>query len=161
MKCPRCKTELRQTDCGEVGLVAVDLCPGCRGMWVDEGELDVLDDSVSSNAELLDYQKVEGVEELLDCPRCSDERLLPMTPPEAKELVIDRCESCHGFWLDEGELDKVRELLLNIDSEKSNIEYFSRPPHWSWTKWMLHSLLKTYSKELEVIGQAAQGSPKF
>lgn len=162
MKCPRCDAELRQTDCGEVGFVVVDVCPSCRGMWVDEGELDALDDSVSSNAEVLNYEKIEGSEEPLDCPRCDGEQLVPLAPPESKDLVIDHCESCHGFWLDEGELDRVREVLLDVDSaENADAEIYTRPPNWSWTHWMFYNLMKTYSKELQVVGQTAMGSPKF
>ena len=40
MKCPTCPdTLLAATD--REG-VEIDLCPGCRGMWLDHGELDTL-----------------------------------------------------------------------------------------------------------------------
>ena len=38
MLCPACKTELRQTDLGEFGLVVLDVCPECEGTWFDKGD---------------------------------------------------------------------------------------------------------------------------
>lgn len=37
MKCPACSNELMMTD--RQG-VEIDYCPGCRGVWLDRGELD-------------------------------------------------------------------------------------------------------------------------
>ena len=37
MRCPRCATELVERT--RVG-VAVDACDGCRGVWLDRGELE-------------------------------------------------------------------------------------------------------------------------
>lgn len=37
MKCPSCSTELKMSD--RQG-VEIDYCPGCRGVWLDRGELD-------------------------------------------------------------------------------------------------------------------------
>jgi len=37
--CPRCATELRRT---RRGSVEVDVCDHCRGIWLDHGELEAL-----------------------------------------------------------------------------------------------------------------------
>lgn len=37
MKCPACSNELQMT---ERQGVEIDYCPGCRGVWLDRGELD-------------------------------------------------------------------------------------------------------------------------
>ncbi len=37
MKCPACSNELKMAD--RQG-VEIDYCPGCRGVWLDRGELD-------------------------------------------------------------------------------------------------------------------------
>jgi Zn-finger nucleic acid-binding protein len=37
MKCPNCTAELKVSD--RQG-VEIDYCPGCRGVWLDRGELD-------------------------------------------------------------------------------------------------------------------------
>lgn len=37
MNCPNCDRELVMTDRSGV---EIDYCPGCRGVWLDRGELD-------------------------------------------------------------------------------------------------------------------------
>ena len=37
MRCPHCESDLRAYDRHGV---EIDLCPGCRGVWLDRGELD-------------------------------------------------------------------------------------------------------------------------
>jgi hypothetical protein len=39
MRCPKCGQELTTTKLGEV---EVDVCPGCHGMFLDDGELEKL-----------------------------------------------------------------------------------------------------------------------
>ena len=36
MRCPKCGTPLQEE---LLAGVAVDICPGCRGVWLDDGEL--------------------------------------------------------------------------------------------------------------------------
>lgn len=117
MKCPRCKAELRSTDLGEYGFVILDVCTECQGTWFDKGELDRLDDSVWTNVEELDFKPgAEGHEEIY-CPKCNQEKLDLISPKDAAEVVVDRCPSCQGFWLDKDELDKMREAATQKDGE--------------------------------------------
>ena len=39
MKCPKCGADLREQ---EFQHLKVDLCPECRGMWLDAGEIDMI-----------------------------------------------------------------------------------------------------------------------
>jgi hypothetical protein len=39
MKCPKCGSNLVAVD---VGGVQIDRCPDCNGVWLDNGELDIL-----------------------------------------------------------------------------------------------------------------------
>jgi len=39
MRCPKCGQELSTT---KLGAVEVDVCPGCHGMFLDDGELEKL-----------------------------------------------------------------------------------------------------------------------
>ena len=41
MNCPRCNTAL---DLSERQGVEIDVCPACRGVWLDRGELDKIVD---------------------------------------------------------------------------------------------------------------------
>ena len=39
MKCPKCGGDLREV---EFSHVKVDTCDGCKGMWLDAGEIDLI-----------------------------------------------------------------------------------------------------------------------
>jgi hypothetical protein len=39
MKCPKCGADLKEEDHGPA---KVDICPECKGMWLDAGEMDLL-----------------------------------------------------------------------------------------------------------------------
>jgi uncharacterized protein len=47
MKCPNCNETLLIT---ERNSIEIDYCPGCRGVWLDKGELDKIIDYASQNA---------------------------------------------------------------------------------------------------------------
>lgn len=155
MKCPRCDESLDETNFKEAGFVVVDVCPSCSGVWFDEGELDQLDDGISSNAEFLAYQPVSDEHEQLVCPRCQ-KPLEAISPVESPDLVIDRCATCRGFWLDEGELDHVRSVLLDVNSEANESEPLERPLSWSWTKWVMYRFWKVYREDIETIGKSGR-----
>jgi len=39
MKCPKCGNDLTER---RIGAAVVDVCPGCQGLWLDAGELDLV-----------------------------------------------------------------------------------------------------------------------
>ena len=39
MKCPKCGADLKEEDHGHA---KVDICPECKGMWLDAGEVDLM-----------------------------------------------------------------------------------------------------------------------
>lgn len=41
----------------------------------------------------------------MDCPRCK----LPLKPQKYEGIDVDVCETCHGYWLDTGELEAIVE----------------------------------------------------
>jgi Zn-finger nucleic acid-binding protein len=120
MKCPRCKSPLETIDLGEFGgdyaAVVIDSCPECGGVWYDRGELDARDESVWTDVETFDFEpRLSGGRHAL-CPRC-EVSLIPVSPKGVRQVVIDRCPDCFGFWLDEGELEAVQTLASQLDSE--------------------------------------------
>lgn len=50
MKCPKCGGDLKEEDRGSV---KVDVCQDCKGMWLDAGELDLLQKVGKSGGNLL------------------------------------------------------------------------------------------------------------
>ncbi len=117
MNCPVCPAELRKTGLEEeYSFEAVDVCPQCQGMWFDKGELDRLDGSNWVNIEDHPFHEVEGDHRQATCPRCKSS-LSPVSFQEQKELIIDRCHDCEGFWLDGDELDRVVQVVDGVHDD--------------------------------------------
>lgn len=136
MKCPRCNVDLKPT---EHGFVTLDICPDCKGAWFDKGELDRLDDSVWVDAEQeIEMREAESGHDGLDCPSC-DTVLQAISPVDAAELIIDRCPNCEGFWLDDGELEKMRDVVDQEHAElRKSAVYLRRPQDWSRLRWLVY-----------------------
>ena len=138
MKCPRCNVDLTASDLGEYGFVVLDTCPTCKGAWFDKGELDRLDKSVWTNVEELPFKAAQEGREPVACPKCSSE-MQPISPADAPALVVDRCACCGGFWLDAGELDKMREVALAADDEAvKHMRHYRKPDDWSYLRWFIY-----------------------
>ena len=120
MICPRCATRLERVDLGEFAGeypdVTIDRCPACRGAWYDKGELDLSDESPWTNVEELPLQHVAEAA-IIPCPRCGTS-MTPVTVQRLSELVLDRCPTCAGFWLDAGELPALQAYVARLDSGK-------------------------------------------
>lgn len=102
LQCPGCQQPLLVY---EWEGIEIDACGDCGGIWLDEGELELL------------YQVEEtAVDSLIDdllvtkktrtsskrCIRCRAKlETIRLAEPDAE---IDRCPLGHGFWFDEGEL---------------------------------------------------------
>ena len=116
MICPKCNNDLEKQMLGIDRSIEIDVCPACKGMWFDKGELDKFDESVTVNSELADFEHVQNQTKVFDCPRCRN-KLKTVKPKLMPELELDRCYSCLGFWLDKGELEDVRNMTLKMESE--------------------------------------------
>lgn len=125
MKCLRCKSVELVVKAEETGteVIELDRCPSCGGLWLDASELKAMDDSLSINLEGIRYTDVPATEEdaELICPRCEGKvRLRKVYPASYHDVVVDTCPECGGFWLDNQELKKMREvsdrlLLKSLD----------------------------------------------
>lgn len=116
MKCPICENvDLQTTILAEYGFAILDACPNCQGAWFDKGELDQLDASVWINFEKIELQHVHPEHKTIQCPKCSVD-LEPLAPKDVKNLIIDRCPSCQGFWLEKGELGRIQGVAIEIES---------------------------------------------
>lgn len=106
IRCPRDETPLT---IGKEHDIEVDRCPTCNGAWYDDEELELLESTVAEDhhrSGMIDYAKRESE---LKCPVCGD----PMRAfnYRAYNLELDACTKEHGFWLDEGESNHVREVM--------------------------------------------------
>jgi len=99
MKCPVCHIPLVVV---EREGIEIDWCLECRGLWFDEGELELLAEKSGRRVEPFEERGTKGQRK---CPRCS--RKMSELPVGAGESPrIDRCAD-HGIWFDRGELGDV------------------------------------------------------
>ncbi len=106
LKCPHDAAELEKSE--EHG-VAYEACPQCHGGWFDLAEMEALEATAASGEALEGTLEFEDHPESLLCPSCGK----PMQGFDfrGQDLQLDACESEHGFWLDAGEAEKLRELM--------------------------------------------------
>jgi len=129
MKCPACSNVLQEMT---VGNVTVDVCKGgCGGIWFDNFELKKFDKPHEAAGELLlDIERDESIvldhTKRLKCPKCDDIVMMRHFFSVKKQVQVDECPGCAGFWLDAGELRKIRNLF-NTEEEREQAaeQYFS------------------------------------
>ena len=121
MKCPVCSAIMVEEDFGGV---KVDVCKnGCKGIWFDWTELVKLDEKNEGcgNAlkEALQYPRVndKGRGEI-NCPKCSTPMHIHKYK-SSKEVNVDECYLCGGFFLDSGELRAIRDSFMSEDERES------------------------------------------
>lgn len=114
MDCPACGNELQQIT---VSGVTVDVCKGgCGGIWFDNFEIKKFDEPHEpAGEELLDIERDSSIvidrAKRFNCPKCAGTIMMRHYFSVKKEVEIDECPGCGGFWLDAGELDKIRSLF--------------------------------------------------
>ncbi|MBC8469109.1 MAG: zf-TFIIB domain-containing protein [Planctomycetes bacterium] len=124
MDCPACGKKMEAESFGNV---LVDVCKsGCKGIWFDWGELKELDTSHKGAGKALD--------EALKSPRVNDAGHGPLKCPKcgivmhahkyrsAKEVNVDECYGCGGFFLDSGELREIREHHMSGEERDAYIQ---------------------------------------
>lgn len=119
--CPRCQSAM---DPHEVGLVTLDRCRACAGLWFDRGEFDravrIVTGSYKETLRLetmlesVAVRREGGVS--LECPSCMGHLIAwDMWEPE---LEIDTCPRCKGLWLDQGEFEAIHR---SVDATRPNL----------------------------------------
>ena len=113
-QCPRCRLALASAPLLEGGCVEVDVCPQCRGIWFDAGELQTILDATADEQARVDRQligalsaRAAGPWEVCEvpCPVCSA-TMDRCAHGHRSGVVADRC-AAHGVWLDGGELEAL------------------------------------------------------
>jgi Zn-finger nucleic acid-binding protein len=108
MDCPVCKKEMIIL---ELNQIEIDYCTLCDGIWLDEGELELLLENEAAKQKLLDTFKHDQLnpEKPRRCPRCR-KRMYKVYVGAHREVLVDKCRKEHGIWFDSGELHDVIRL---------------------------------------------------
>jgi len=95
----------------ELNQVEVDYCTNCHGIWLDDGELELLLKDSDEKRKLLSSFVVDkkNKEKVIKCPICQKKMDKVLCGTENK-VALDKCKRHHGIWFNEGELENVVEM---------------------------------------------------
>lgn len=103
MRCPKCRADMEQIDYEGT---EIDRCTICKGIWFDEGEIDVFGDEQAAAAIDVGSERTgieNNVQTNYQCPRCSGE-MVKVVDPNRAHIWYETCSTCKGSYLDAGEL---------------------------------------------------------
>ena len=105
MDCPACKEALIVLELHEV---EIDHCISCKGIWLDEGELELLlEETKAAEAFLATFEAdKETREKSRKCPICL-KRMEKVLYGDDTKVRVDKCRRNHGIWFDKGELEDI------------------------------------------------------
>ena len=133
LPCPVCLIMMEKAQVqGRAGVLTLDHCARCGGVWFERGEVQQLAARTSASlwAEIApradtprppchvcqtpldrDAERcaVCGHSNEIDCPSCDQK----MSRIARNGLVLDICERCHGVWFDHRELAAVWKLSID------------------------------------------------
>jgi Zn-finger nucleic acid-binding protein len=115
MKCPVDQTQLTKRN--YEAEVEIDECPTCQGVWLDSGELEVIQKTVEHdysealkdipNTVVASYQQARGeADRKLKCPNCTG-IMHEKEHGYCSQIMVDVCLECSGIWLDRGEIQAL------------------------------------------------------
>jgi len=103
---------------GQYEGIEIDTCDSCLGIWLDYSELTHI---VKTNEKKWDNEYIGRVtnqigkigvpnkekERTIKCPKC-DEIMPPINYQYSSGVIVNKCKSNHGIWLDSGEIEKIQ-----------------------------------------------------
>jgi len=112
--------------------IEVDRCPTCRGMWLEKGELEAIQETIENDyrQELskvpddaltmyADARKTRSAD-TLRCPKCNAE-LFSKEHGYCSQIFVDVCPDCEGVWLDDGELSALEIFFERAQKETRKV----------------------------------------
>jgi Zn-finger nucleic acid-binding protein len=97
----------------EINEVEVDHCVGCKGTWLDAGEIELLLDGAAHKDELLASMTPDATsgEASRRCPICEKKmQKVRYGCGDAEPVTLDKCKRNDGLWFDEGELSDIMSM---------------------------------------------------
>lgn len=136
MNCPKCASPLVKKS--YKGMMDVESCPVCRGMWLDFDELDRLEDTAFDD----DARKGSLLhrESAADCPCPACGATLIAFQYRLYDLRLEACPQKHGFWLDAAEDERILQIMRERAGQvrrQTSVEQ-----NWRQTLRDLHDFLK-------------------
>lgn len=103
MNCPACKHSMVIL---ELNQVEIDYCSACKGIWLDNGELELIFSNSNQKEISKSFTvKKDFLEAKRRCPICK--KKMEKVEFENTGIILDRCTNNHGLWFDSGELKSI------------------------------------------------------
>ncbi|MDH3613206.1 MAG: MFS transporter [Gammaproteobacteria bacterium] len=112
MRCPKCRADMEQISYEGT---EVDRCRICNGIWFDAGEIDLIKNKKAAAAIDTGDAKTGKQSNAIDsyqCPRCSG-AMVKVVDPRQTHIWYETCGSCHGSYLDAGELRDLSNVAIS------------------------------------------------
>jgi len=95
----------------ELNQVEVDYCTTCSGIWLDEGELELLLEDSLEKSKLFESFTIDkdSREKQVKCPVCR-KKMEKVVCGNENKIILDKCRKNHGLWFNKGELEAVVEI---------------------------------------------------
>lgn len=116
--CPRCKVPLSVEEHGDI---VMERCQSCGGYWMEPDNLKAILDLIRLPVSgSLPRTGVDLTEVSTDaaCPRCGV-AMEPFNYAGDSGVILDKCRSCGGLWLDKGDLERV---LAVVSASQQDLE---------------------------------------
>jgi Zn-finger nucleic acid-binding protein len=120
MICPVCKSAMVIVEYSDIEL---DYCTGCKGVWFDSGELELLLEAAEVEDyrvfldEIIDKPEAATGEKKRKCPICNA-KMRKACIDDDNQVLIDICRYEHGIWFDNQELQHLLKILAEKSPDK-------------------------------------------
>jgi Zn-finger nucleic acid-binding protein len=106
----------------EIGQVALDECPQCKGIWFDKDELSEATEEMHPDLRWMDFEiwdkntTISANAKARECPRCREIAMQAIHYP-GPDIDITFCPFCEGVWLGVGDF---KSIINAFEAEASN-----------------------------------------
>lgn len=127
MLCPACGHHLSPLTISDITL---DVCKGkCGGIWFDCFELKKFDEPHEQAGNLLLEVGMDSSIKLdhskkRRCPKCPEVMMMRHFYSIKRNVEVDECPSCGGYWFDYGELPTIRTQYVTEEQRKKALDAY-------------------------------------
>jgi len=136
MLCPNDNTEMRQVKIVSHygGPIFVDQCEKCGGIWFDEAELFRAKQGEAEKIEVLNTEMLRNPSTIenstLFCPRDRGAMHRFTDKYFPPDIVLVRCQLCHGIWLNRGIFTKYQQFRQELIHLKKSTQDEKMKAQW-------------------------------
>ncbi len=124
IECPACGSKMEKIYMEAQG-INLDVCLECGGIYFDNREFkkfDEITEDITPLVELFENKTFKQTEQYENrkCPVCGAQMVKNYSSAK-KDVEVDECYSCGGKFLDNGELEKIREEYPTEEARAADV----------------------------------------